>query len=524
MVAKLRTLTGCLQCRRRRKKCDENKPACVGCRRNGLSCQWQGADHVDRRCLQHRRAVRKSRSSLSPSPSPVPKNELIVHDDRNCMPTGINFFHHVLNERDAMLVEYCLFSFLPSQYHQAADGKPTIDLSYLRYLCLESHLLLNAVSACAMVGSKSAIVLDHSRESSHKLYMAAISEISAGIAKGTLTGTEDSLLATVIWLCVYENSRVEARRQSSIHAAALRRILLLREPMDYKHASMSELIWERMCVESYIYHSAVTTLFEGEPNLIEDTLMVLKKFGSRMSATRPDIDLLQTAAIEDSLTPQSIMQSPVLGAPYHMFLFLMEGTRLAREITEGSATDEILAWSRYYEVRNMQFTLEETASNYYGDSRRWIGKLYAVGIQLLFLYIISASRHVIDESLESDLSWYTEFDSTLNEARQLLITIGDDIDRTWGKFFLWPLAIIGAVLSDANDLSLIRSWLDRVIRKSNSSSVLVIRKVLEEQIWPRKHNIDDVNDVHQGCSRGLAIMLDTEIMNKAAGALIDQIP
>lgn len=148
--------------------------------------------------------MRKSRSSLSPSPSPVPKNELIVHDDRNCMPTGINFFHHVLNERDAMLVEYCLFSFLPSQYHQAADGKPTIDLSYLRYLCLESHLLLNAVSACAMVGSKSAIVLDHSRESSHKLYMAAISEISAGIAKGTLTGTEDSLLATVIWLCVYE--------------------------------------------------------------------------------------------------------------------------------------------------------------------------------------------------------------------------------------------------------------------------------------------------------------------------------
>lgn len=41
-------------------------------------------------------------------------------------------------------------------------------------------------------------------ESSNKLYMDAISEISSGIAKGILTGTEDSLLATVIWLCVYE--------------------------------------------------------------------------------------------------------------------------------------------------------------------------------------------------------------------------------------------------------------------------------------------------------------------------------
>ncbi|KAJ6031349.1 hypothetical protein N7540_002081 [Penicillium herquei] len=32
--------TGCLICRRRRKKCDENKPSCIGCVRNGLDCQW----------------------------------------------------------------------------------------------------------------------------------------------------------------------------------------------------------------------------------------------------------------------------------------------------------------------------------------------------------------------------------------------------------------------------------------------------------------------------------------------------
>jgi hypothetical protein len=287
---------------------------------------------------------------------------------------------------------------------------------------------------------------------------------------------------------------------------------------------MSELIWERMCVESYIYHSAVTTLFDSQANLIEDTLVVLQKFGSRMSATQPDIDVLETAGVEDILTPQSIMQSPVLGAPYHMFLFLMEGTQLAREITAGSVTDEILAWARYYEVRNMQFTLEETASNYYGDSRRWIGKLYAVGIRLLFLYIITTSKRTHDGSFGPDLSWCTEFDSTLNEARKLLITTRDDIDRTWGKFFLWPLAIIGAILYNANDITLIRSWLDRVIRKSNSSSVLVIRKVLEERIWPGKLSIDDKHSTHLGHTQGLAIMLDTDIMNQAAGSLLNQTP
>ena len=40
MKSSIRTKTGCLTCRRRRKKCDETRPACQGCRRNFLCCQW----------------------------------------------------------------------------------------------------------------------------------------------------------------------------------------------------------------------------------------------------------------------------------------------------------------------------------------------------------------------------------------------------------------------------------------------------------------------------------------------------
>ncbi len=36
----LRVRTGCLTCRARKKKCDESKPICAGCRRNKLTCQW----------------------------------------------------------------------------------------------------------------------------------------------------------------------------------------------------------------------------------------------------------------------------------------------------------------------------------------------------------------------------------------------------------------------------------------------------------------------------------------------------
>ncbi|KAJ5795774.1 transcriptional regulator family: Fungal Specific TF [Penicillium psychrosexuale] len=36
----VRVRTGCLTCRRRKKKCDETRPICAGCQRNDLGCQW----------------------------------------------------------------------------------------------------------------------------------------------------------------------------------------------------------------------------------------------------------------------------------------------------------------------------------------------------------------------------------------------------------------------------------------------------------------------------------------------------
>ena len=35
-----RSRTGCFTCRHRKKKCDESKPICRGCERNGLHCRW----------------------------------------------------------------------------------------------------------------------------------------------------------------------------------------------------------------------------------------------------------------------------------------------------------------------------------------------------------------------------------------------------------------------------------------------------------------------------------------------------
>lgn len=49
--AKRRTTTGCLTCRVRKKKCDEEKPTCTGCKRNFLICNWVEGEKADKVAL-----------------------------------------------------------------------------------------------------------------------------------------------------------------------------------------------------------------------------------------------------------------------------------------------------------------------------------------------------------------------------------------------------------------------------------------------------------------------------------------
>ncbi|KAH8701566.1 hypothetical protein BGW36DRAFT_355723 [Talaromyces proteolyticus] len=343
--------------------------------------------------------------------------------------------------------------------------------------------------------------------------MAAVSDISNGIANGSLSGREDYLLATVIWLCVFEKSRGERHEHSAIHAAALCKILLLRQPFDPRHAATAELIWERMCVESYIYHSAVTTLFDSRPDLIDDTLAVLEKFQRNVSVSPSAIDDQETAMSIQSST----IQSPLLGAPYHIFVALMQGIRLFRIGNTDSINNNMVAWSCYYHVSKAQSSLGPVCQHY-EDPRRWIGKLYATAIRLLFLQLIPS--HGVGWEIETSyLSRYTEITRTINEVRELLITTECDIEKTWGKFFLWPLAVIGALVCEKSDIILVRSWLDRVARKSANSSVLIIKEVLEKVIW---QNCSDMLPASSPpfYPPGLSIMLDTNIMNNIAARLL----
>ncbi|KAM5346433.1 hypothetical protein ACJ41O_009438 [Fusarium nematophilum] len=66
----IRSRTGCFTCRRRKKKCTENRPICSGCKRNKLECHWpeQQQTNSSSSSSQPRTASKANSASASATP------------------------------------------------------------------------------------------------------------------------------------------------------------------------------------------------------------------------------------------------------------------------------------------------------------------------------------------------------------------------------------------------------------------------------------------------------------------------
>jgi hypothetical protein len=87
MVRRLRTLSGCLTCRRRRKKCDEVRPQCMLCSRLGLCCVWDlstggGEEQVHRAHQEATKIAKRQHDGLLPRyPQHLPVHSQRFHPE-----------------------------------------------------------------------------------------------------------------------------------------------------------------------------------------------------------------------------------------------------------------------------------------------------------------------------------------------------------------------------------------------------------------------------------------------------------
>ncbi|KAL4962464.1 Zn(II)2Cys6 transcription factor [Aspergillus stella-maris] len=234
---------GCLVCRRRKKKCDERRPTCAACQRNGLDCVWPPAE-----------TVRQTRR---------PRRRLIVSD--NSLPAELAAMVTVFHLPGPDLVRRLLHHF--SQYgpmwltSQTGNSRNII-LFQLFPEAMESPFILHCV---LMIAAEDLLKYDPSVEmqaAAVEYYGRAISGLREALGSGTqgddLASAADQTLLAVALFCLHESQNYSdtARIIPHLNAAAT----LLRGRL---YSTPPNLNLRRLLVEMFCYFFSITSFTNG---------------------------------------------------------------------------------------------------------------------------------------------------------------------------------------------------------------------------------------------------------------------
>lgn len=259
--------------------------------------------------------------------------------------------------------------------------------------------------------------------------------------------------------------------------------------MDRTQSSRAALSFERICVEYFIYHSATLMLFDHSIDPGQDFEKLQERYQACFTSDQKSISMQAT-------------HSPVLGAPHQLFAVIISATQFARVDNALSGERTFRARIQYEQLVELQHTLDEDPC----EKRKWPGRLYCLAARILLLKVLSSTSESQIENLTAEVS------AVASEAlQQLSIQL---LGRVFGKYWLWPLAILGSIMTRKNDINLIRDKMDAIAHRSHSNTIKVVRYMLES-IWasrPKTAGSDYILD-------GLETLLDGNIMGRTSALL-----
>ncbi|GIJ92669.1 hypothetical protein Asppvi_001947 [Aspergillus pseudoviridinutans] len=286
------------------------------------------------------------------------------------------------------------------------------DQSYMLRLGLEFPPLMGIMVAIAAMD----------RANHHQLamlsYIFAIQELRASIADANDARNEDGLLATTICLCVYESFRTDSPPNVGPHATAAGFLLTSRSPA--QRNQQPARMFERICVESFLYHSALMMLFDP-------TFDALSNPDRRMY-----LDRYFTVPDEPGEDPST---QPILCTSYQFFLLIADVTRLARAAGLFCHSD-MFTWQR------LQDELLQWERNPQAQSEGCM--LYILAMRILLIRIDTSAP---SEEVEGRISFL------LRQGLGLVQSI--DADQFLIGDLLWPLAVLGSVAVTADEIRIL---------------------------------------------------------------------
>ncbi|KAL3476566.1 hypothetical protein BJX99DRAFT_139162 [Aspergillus californicus] len=452
--ARLRTRSGCADCRRRRKKCDERRPQCGGCARNGLECKWLSETQFPDRRRHSKTSEPPDGGGTAPcNTEPVSARAMGgMSCPGLCLSPPISMPEPFHTGEHVQLYRYFASSILPRLIRQTSLSRYSVD----------SHLLRLALSHAPLMAALASIAAMWTVPQSHHQvsiavasYLFAINALKNEISNSALVGNEDWLLATTTLLCLFENTRYDSLPKPGCHVKASGRILSIRGPRP-RNSSEELLVFERVCIESFLYHAVLMSLFDSSVDC--------------HSIISDGLDLqgyLSDPAHPDEIGPgASSSTQPILGAPYKFFVFLSDLVQLARTSLTPDA-NHFRDWARLRDEFLRSQMNRDSSKDDYGNS---IETLYAISIDLLLLL---TGREPYD-------GFFEFFEALVQRGLSIIASL--EIDIWFSYYYLWPLLLIGSVAVDQSHREIIR---EKVVRASESRATgpILLAKSRLEMLW-----------------------------------------
>jgi hypothetical protein len=246
---KTRSKTGCTCCRLRKKKCDENRPICGGCRRLGFICSWIDSSEFSwkkKRGLTAAGSVNttssdsSSRSNSLDSHSPCvseglydlqPKHVFSVRSTHQVLPTCLHatymlyassrydLWPHTLRALDLedpieqKLLQLFIERTTPLLFCQAEAFTPSFLLQLLDWAFSDS-LIMNSVLAVGTCSLGSDMEIAHIESRRLQCYGNTVKELKFCLTKWDGVDAEEALrlLTTTYLLILHEVCRIKCTR------------------------------------------------------------------------------------------------------------------------------------------------------------------------------------------------------------------------------------------------------------------------------------------------------------------------
>ncbi|GME31415.1 Fungal Zn binuclear cluster domain containing protein [Neofusicoccum parvum] len=465
---RLRTKTGCLTCRKRRKKCDERKPSCQTCARLQLDCRWDDPDGPvrDRRLSCHPETPRPSPqpeptepepepepavAAERPADSPAPGSRAVVLRRSPSPPKLLSGLSPFSSERDQSLFTFFNAEILPSLARKHADPvyRDQSTLCSIAYSCpwVMNALLSLACHHRSWLESKNG-------DPAVPYYAKAVRDLRKNMS--TMSATDDSLLVTITFLGLFEELRSDKFSESMVHFNTSSRILRTRmAELVGPSSSISQVVFLRLHAESAMYHLSTRAMFsEKLPDEREWAQL------ERYLSMRPAPDATDWS------------ESPLLGSIPRLFTLILEITRLSRRVPLDEAhmkkaqryLDEIQESKiRLQSIKTRVLAANASAEPTLELEIACVPRLYILALEIFLFKIMGPlTTHAINPEIqkrvdEAHVLFHTApFQSVHDELRP-----GPNPAYPFTESNCWPLMIIGcAAIQDEHVQTLKKIFLN----------------------------------------------------------------